>query len=416
MGSVLHLVGFDDRVDQDFSVLRHALHSSVILVASTRLYQNLTVMFPGELLPPQIPIVPLDMTLQRIEDSLHDGDVTVLASGDPLFFGIGRKLISAFPGTEIQITPARSSMQLAFSRFQIPWDDAHFVSLHGRPAGNLAVSLLRWPKVFILTDRQNTPNMIARQLLTECGKEYTSGIKVHVGENLGFETERLIKGSLEEIAEQAFVDPNVMILVNRNLSQEAEPIFGLQEPEICHSRGLITKNEVRAASIHSLRLPKNGVLWDVGAGSGSVGLEVARLFPEIRVLAIEKEEEQWKNIENNRKKFAAWNLELVKGMAPDALYNLPDPSRIFVGGSGGNLEQILDYCVTRLLPGGIMVVNAVIEKTAEQAPKILYDHGLEVEIRELAVQRFSYPEGERQQYNPIKIIVGIKQIQEFVHE
>lgn len=416
MGSVLHLVGFDDRVGQDFSVLRHALHSSVILIASTRLYHNLTLMFPGELLPPQIPIVPLDMTLQRIEESLRDGDVTVLASGDPLFFGIGRKLISAFPEVEIQITPARSSMQLAFSRFQIPWDDAHFISLHGRPAGNLAASLLRWPKVFVLTDRQNTPDMIARQLLKECGKEYTSEISVHVGENLGFEIERLIKGSLEEIADQAFVDPNVMILVNRSPALQIEPVFGLQEPEICHSRGLITKNEVRAASIHSLRLPRNGVLWDVGAGSGSVGLEVARLFPGIQVMAIEKEEEQWQHIEANRKKFAAWNLELVKGMAPDALSNLPDPKRIFVGGSGGNLEQILDCCVTRLLPGGSIVVNAVIEKTAALAPEILYGYGLEVEIRELAVQRFSYPEGDRQQYNPIKIIVGIKQIQELVHE
>lgn len=237
-----------------------------------------------------------------------------------------------------------------------------------------------------------------------------------MGENLGFEIERLIKGSLEEIADQAFVDPNVMILVNRSPALQIEPVFGLQEPEICHSRGLITKNEVRAASIHSLRLPRNGVLWDVGAGSGSVGLEVARLFPGIQVMAIEKEEEQWQHIEANRKKFAAWNLELVKGMAPDALSNLPDPKRIFVGGSGGNLEQILDCCVTRLLPGGSIVVNAVIEKTAALAPEILYGYGLEVEIRELAVQRFSYPEGDRQQYNPIKIIVGIKQIQELVHE
>lgn len=92
MGSVLHLVGFDDRVGQDFSVLRHALHSSVILIASTRLYHNLTLMFPGELLPPQIPIVPLDMTLQRIEESLRDGDVTVLASGDPLFLELAANL------------------------------------------------------------------------------------------------------------------------------------------------------------------------------------------------------------------------------------------------------------------------------------------------------------------------------------
>lgn len=237
-----------------------------------------------------------------------------------------------------------------------------------------------------------------------------------MAEHLGFETERLVSGSPEEIAAQAFVDPNVMILVNRAPFLAAEPAFGLQESEISHSRGLITKNEVRAASIHSLRLSREGVLWDVGAGSGAVGLEVARLFPGIRVLAVEKEEEQWHNILANRDDFGAWNLELVKGMAPEALHPLPDPTRVFVGGSGGNLKEILDLCAARLQPGGIIVVNAVIEKTAAQAPEILHGNGLEVEIRELGVQRYSYPEGERLQYNPIKIIVGKKQIQEFVHE
>ncbi|MBU0961611.1 MAG: precorrin-6y C5,15-methyltransferase (decarboxylating) subunit CbiE [Proteobacteria bacterium] len=416
MGSVLHLVGFADSAGHDFSALLHGLRSSVILVASTRLYQKLMAMFPEEHIPPHIPVVPLDTALQRIKDSLQDGDVTVLASGDPLFFGIGRKLISVFPEVEIQITPALSSMQLAFSRFQIPWDDAHFVSLHGRPSENLSAVLLRWPKVFVLTDRHNSPTMIARYLLKECVKEKSTEIEVHVGENIGFESERLVSGNLEAIAAQHFVDPNVMILVNRCPFLQTAPCFGLQESEIQHSRGLITKNEVRAASIHALRLSRDGVFWDVGAGSGSVGLEVARLFPELRVLAIEKEEGQWRNIETNRKRFAAWNLELVKGMAPEVLHDLPDPTRVFVGGSGGNLEQILDLCVARLLPGGIVVVNAVIEKTATQAPEILYRRGLEVEVRELVVQRFSYPEGERQQYNPIKIIVGKKEIQEPVYE
>jgi precorrin-6B C5,15-methyltransferase / cobalt-precorrin-6B C5,C15-methyltransferase len=416
MESVLHLVGFDDSGGRDFSALLHGIRSSVILVASTRLYQKLTAMFPEERIPPHISVFPLDTALQRIKDSLQDGDVMVMASGDPLFFGIGRKLISVFPEVGIQITPALSSMQLAFSRFQIPWDDAHFVSLHGRPIENMAATLLRRPKVFILTDRERSPAKIARHLLTDCKKEKCRGIEVHVGENLGFETERLVSGTLEEIAAQHFADPNVMILINHSSFLQTAPCFGLQESEICHSRGLITKNEVRAASIHSLRLPSKGVLWDVGAGSGSVGLEVARLFPEISVLAIEKEEEQWQHIETNRQHFAAWNLKLVKGRAPEVLQELPDPSRVFVGGSGGNLEQILDLCVARLLPGGVVVVNAVIEKTATLAPKFLYDHGFDVEIRELAVQRYRYPEGERQQYNPIKIIVGTKQIQELVHE
>lgn len=154
MGFVLHLVGFDG-LGQDFSALRHALHSSVALVASSRLYQKITTMFPDEHIPAQIPVVPLDSALQQIRDSLHDGDVTVLASGDPLF-GIGRKLLDVFPEVEIRITPALSSMQLAFSRFKIPWDDAHFVSLHGRELVNLAPRLLGCAKVFVLTDKKQS--------------------------------------------------------------------------------------------------------------------------------------------------------------------------------------------------------------------------------------------------------------------
>ncbi len=415
MDSVLHIIGFD-APGQASPALRSSLASSVSLVSSRRLYEKLAEVIPEEQLPPLIPIVPLASALQRIEQALEKGDVTVLASGDPLFFGIGRKLTLSFPEVEIRIVPALSSMQLAFSRFHIPWDDARFVSLHGRSSRQLANRLLAWPKVFVLTDSENSPQEIARQLLAECGEERTAGIEVHVGENLGFDTERLVSATLGEISAKHFAEPNVMILVNREFSPGAEPCFGLQEKEICHSRGLITKNEVRAAAIHSLRLPREGVLWDVGAGSGSVGLEAARLVPGLQVLSIEKEEEQWQNIETNRKRFAAWNLQLVKGMAPEVLESLPKPTRIFVGGSGGNLEQILDLCVSRLLPGGVIVVNAVIEKTAAQAPPILHGHGLEVEIKEIAVQRFSYPENDGQRYNPIKIIVGVKKVQESCDE
>jgi len=348
--------------------------------------------------------------MDGIKESLKKGDVTVLASGDPLFFGIGRKLIQSFAGSDIRIHPALSSMQLAFSRFNIPWDDARFVSLHGRSNKLLAARLLPYPKVFLFTDPQNSPSDIAGKLLAECGKERISEMIIHVGELLGSHSERLSTGNVTEIAAGRFTDPNVMILLNPQAGLNTKlPVFGLQEKEIVHSRGLITKNEVRAAAIHALRLPQKGVLWDVGAGSGSIGLEASRLFPGLHVLAIEKENEQWQNVEANRKRFSAWNMTLVKGKAPDALQQLPPPARIFVGGSGGNLQQILEFCTEKLLPGGIIVVNAVIAGTAKLAPEILYKSGLAVEIREIAVQRLSYPEEEKQQFNPIKIIVGKKQ-------
>ncbi len=414
--SMLHIIGFNIS-DPDLIKLRASLESSVALVASKRLYEKLKLQLPQDQLPPLISIVPIQHCIDGIKEYLEKGDVTVLASGDPLFFGIGRKLTQSFPDSDIRIHPTLSSMQLAFARFKLPWDDARFISLHGRSNNLLAARLLRYPKVFLLTDSQNSPSEIAGQLLAECGREVTSEIIIHVGEHLGSSSERLSSGNLTEIAAGNFNEPNVMILLNPLAGLITKhPSFGLQEKEIVHSRGLITKNEVRAAAIHALRLPQKDVLWDVGAGSGSVGLEAARFFLELHVFAIEKEKEQWQNIEPNRKRFSAWNMELVQGEAPDILQHLPLPARIFIGGSGGNLQQILEFCTEKLLPGGIIVVNAVIARTAKLAPEILYRSGLDVEIREIAVQRFSYPEEKRQQFNPIKIIVGEKPTSEPVEE
>ncbi len=390
-----------------------------------------------------IPIAPVQEALVQAARELTHGDVVVLASGDPLFFGIGRTLLQFFSPDRIAIHPALSSMQLAFSRFKIPWDDAGFLSLHGRgrsssipgasdtgpslacEANNLAATLLTHDKVFLFTDHNSSPDQIAKSLLTECGNGIDAEYVLYVAENLGMDNERLHTGTLSEIAEQTFTPLNVMILIKTS-SSPMVPYFGLAEDEITHSRGLITKNEVRAASLHALRLPRQGVLWDVGAGSGSVGLEAARLFPELQVFAVEREEEQVKNIQKNREQFQAWNLKLLQGGAPDILTYLPAPDRVFIGGSGGQLHAIIDHAAKRLTPGGRIVVNAVLEKTAQDAPEYLHAQGLEVTLSEIKVTRRCYPqatdspvslapwtaqkrpEQESQAMHPITIIVGQK--------
>ena len=356
-----------------------------------------------------IPIAPVQDALEQAARELTHGDVVVLASGDPLFFGIGRTLLQFFSPDRITIHPALSSMQLTFSRFKIPWDDAKFLSLHGRETVNLAATLLIHAKIFLFTDRHFSPDRIARSLLTECGSGINSEYILHVAENLGMNDERLHTGTLAEIAEQTFTPLNTMILMRIKASPSSMvPCFGLMEDEIMHSRGLITKNEVRAASLHGLRLPRQGVLWDLGAGSGSVGLEAARLFPELQVFAVEKEEEQVKNIQKNRDHFQAWNLKLFKGSALEILKDLPSPDRVFIGGSGGQLRAIIDHAAERLSPGGRIVVNAVLEKTAQNAPAYLHAQGLDVTLSEIKVTRRCYPEQNNQTMHPITIIVGRK--------
>lgn len=407
MAAVIHVRGVaPGRVTESLTIAD--LSSSVALVASQRLFDSLLQSFPEGGLPPLIPLLPLEKSLKEIEETLAHGDVTILASGDPLFYGIGRMVMENFPKQEISFHPALSSMQLCFARFSISWDDACFVSLHGRSVKRIAAKLVKDPKVFVFTDPKHSPDMIAGKLLQECGKKALADTSVYVAESLGTAEERLFRGSLLETAAAHFTDPNVMILLNKIKTDGVDFSFGLQEDEIKHSRGLITKNEVRAALIHSLRLPNSGVLWDIGAGSGSVGLECARMCPNMQVVAIEREEEQWQNIELNREHFAVWNLELIKGAAPKSLGNLSLPIRIFVGGSGGDLQKILESAVNALLPGGIIVVNAVISKTAKLAPEILYRLGLDVEIKEVAVSRYTYPQVDRNPFNPITIVVGKK--------
>ncbi|SHO45431.1 bifunctional cobalt-precorrin-7 (C(5))-methyltransferase/cobalt-precorrin-6B (C(15))-methyltransferase [Desulfopila aestuarii] len=354
----------------------------------------------------RIPISPLTGAIESIRDHLSSGDVAVLASGDPLFFGIGKKLIKEFGRNRVKITPAVSSLQYAFARFAIPWDDAAFVSLHGRKHHNRVAALLTRPLTAVLTDNINRPEMLAAELLQFVGKN-DEMMKIHVAENLGMPDERCVSGTLAEIAAMTFGNLSCMIIVRNEVSNSSgKSSFGLIEDEIIHSRGLITKNEVRASALHALAIPANAIMWDIGAGSGSVSIEAARMQPDTLVYAIEKEEEQQHNILANIARYGVANIQLVSGGAPEMLAGLPRPDRIFVGGSGGNLAEILRHGADELLPDGRIVVSAVLEKTRKEAPEILYQCGLKVDLRQIEVRRCCYPSGQTTTFNPITLIVG----------
>lgn len=359
-----------------------------------------------------VPIAPLAQALAAIEARLPRGPVAVLAGGDPLFFGIGRSLIARFGRERLRVAPGLSAMQLACARFAEPWDDFAFVSLHGRSVEDLAARILPQPKVFCFTDGVNSPDAVARILLAACENlkdhELAAACRLRVAENLGASDEQLREGSLAEIASGEFSPLSVM-LFTRPQPPAAWPRFGLSEDDFSHSRGLITKDEVRAATLQLLSLPERGVLWDIGAGSGSVALSAARLCPNLMVQAVERRPEELDNIRANCRKFAVYNVRIVTGEAPSALAGLPDPDRVFIGGSGGQLPGIIASAAARLKPGGRLVANAVTGETLAQAPGLFAAGGLSgVRIIEIAVRRLDYPAGERQTNNSISIIVGNK--------
>ncbi|MDK9707420.1 MAG: precorrin-6y C5,15-methyltransferase (decarboxylating) subunit CbiE [Desulforhopalus sp.] len=355
-------------------------------------------------------ITPLQGALIKIREALPHGKVAILASGDPLFYGIGRRLLSEFPQEKIELFPALSSVQRACALFRIPWDDARITSLHGRTTSHLPGLLLGHAKHLILTDAANSPDFLAGQILDYLQaigeQELPAAIRMLVAEDIGLSTERITSCSLDEARSQRFSAMNVICLLIPGAALSIpEYRLGLTEEIIHHSRGLITKNEVRAATLHQLRLPETGVLWDVGAGSGSLSIEAARANPRLTVFAIEQKDEELANIKKNIVKFRCFNIVAVPGRAPEALAGLPDPQRVFIGGSGGALPAIIPAVAARLAEGGILVVNGVAQKTIDTAPGLLRAAGFTVQSATVQVSRTD-PHGNTIHFNPISIMTG----------
>lgn len=287
--------------------------------------------------------------------------VIVLTSGDPLFFGLGRLLLAEFPAAQMTFHPHLSSVQLAFSRIKIPWQDAHLISAHGRSLDELTRVLQQGAeKIAILTDHQNTPDAIARLLI---GLALPSTYQIWVCENLGSEAEQVQCFMPEALVDQAFAPLNVVVLLRHEneqvLNLDHLPAFGLSDHcflSFSDRPGLITKREVRLLVLGELGLRSGQVIWDVGAGTGSVSVEIARLFPESKIYAIEQTAVGISLIQQNTQRFQVNNIIPVHGKAPDSLQGLPSPDRIFIGGSGGNLEEILTICQQQIQPNGIVVL------------------------------------------------------------
>ncbi|HTU19886.1 MAG TPA: precorrin-6y C5,15-methyltransferase (decarboxylating) subunit CbiE [Gemmataceae bacterium] len=318
-----------------------------------------------------------------LQQSAQRRKTVVLASGDPLYYGIGRLLLETFPREQLLFLPHLSSVQLAFARIKETWDDACIVSLHGRPLQSLAAALhRREDKIAVFTDARNSPAAIGAFLReTGCAEAYHI---IWVCENLGGPDERVSPWTPRELESQLeiFSPLNIVILLrmNRPLARgiSSLPLLGIPEDALRHRtrRGnLITKREIRLLSLCYLELHPGEVLWDVGAGSGSVAIEAACLHPAMKIFAIEKGAEAYANLEANVRVFGTSGVHAVAGTAPDVFASLPDPDAVFVGGSGGSLEAILAAALQRLKPQGRLVVNCITLDNLARGWQWLRDRG-----------------------------------------
>jgi precorrin-6Y C5,15-methyltransferase (decarboxylating) len=283
--------------------------------------------------------------------------VCVLASGDPGFFGIVRALGERLGPGRLAVHPAPSSVAMAFARLGLSWDDATVVSAHGRPLEAAVAAMAaarRAGKVAVLTSPDNPPEAVGKAL--RAGGYGDDVDEVAVVSRIGDAAERVQRLDLDALADGSF-DPMsvVIVLASAAAIRAGGPglAWGLPEDEFAHRGGMITKAEVRAVALGKLALPPAGVLWDVGAGSGSVAIECARLAPGLDVVAIDRDPEQAARIRTNAAAHGV-SVTVVEGEAPAAFERVPDPDRVFVGGGG---LDVLDAVLARLRPGGVVVAN-----------------------------------------------------------
>jgi len=313
----------------------------------------------------QLDLLPVDIGAERLGWpspfslepllALRGAPTCVLASGDPMLFGVGASLSRRVAAEEMQVLPAPSSCSLAAARLGWALQDVLILSIVARPLAALAAHLHSGVRLLVLSNDGLSPAAIAA-LLRERG---FGPSRISVLEHLGGPAERRIDGLAEDWSDPPIADLNLVAI--ECLAAPGTPrlsrVGGLPDSAFEHD-GQLTKRDVRAITLARLAPLPGELLWDVGAGSGSIGIEWMRTHPGCRAIAIEADAGRQQLIERNRDTLGVPGLQLIRGRAPDALEGLEPPDAIFIGG-GVTRPGVLDLCWAQLKPGGRLVANAV---------------------------------------------------------
>jgi precorrin-6Y C5,15-methyltransferase (decarboxylating) len=312
----------------------------------------------------------LDGVVDRIRKA-EKSKIAILSIGDPLFYGTARYLCDRVGKERFEVVPHVSSMQLAFARVKESWDEAVLTNLASQTIDRVIEKIRSAEKVGAFTTDEVSPAILAKALLDAQIDYFTA----YVCENLGSRDERVTQGELVEIAAMEFSPLNVVILVrkpdvpDRPTQSAGKRLFGNSDTAFLQSQpkhGLLTPSEIRAIALSELDLGPRSIVWDVGAGSGSVAIECAQIARDGHVYAIEMDPEDHVLIRSNAEQFGVKNLVPVLGMAPAVWKDLPDPDAIFIGGTGRKVHDIIAAAILRLKPGGrIVAAMGSIENVAE---------------------------------------------------
>ena len=420
---MIDVIGTDAGAPASLPAPQQTLLRAAAVIAAPQRLQAALQEWLGNALPELISSDDPRALVDSLQSRAADQAVVVLASGDPLWFGLGRILCDRIGAERLRFHPAPTSLQLAFSRIGRPWQDADWVSLHGRDPEILASTLQKRPAALaVLTDPNQGGAGTVQQMLRSSGLEASTDL--WLCENLGHPDERV-----QLIAPHAALPTDLQpLLIALLIAREPAapdpqqlPLFGLDDGlYLQHSDhpGLMTKREVRIQLLAELALPPQGVLWDLGAGTGSVGLEALRLRPGLQLLAVERRAGGAQLIQRNAQRLGVSPAAVLEADATTVLNGglpsqLSQPDRVLLGGGGAQRERLLQEVLTRLRCGGVVVIPlASIEALASVRP-LLENAGLAVRVQQLQAWR-GQPLGDGTRLapmNPTLIVTGTKPAQ-----
>ena len=321
-----------------------------------------------------------------------DVKIAILVTGDPLFYGLARYLFDELGRERCEIVPHVSSMQLAFARVKESWDEAYLTDLANHSLDTVVERIRTVEKVGLFTTETCGPADVAQALLDHRLDYFT----IYVCENLGARNERVTRGSVAEIAADSFESLNVMVLIrdtdvpDQPRQLKVQSLFGNPDEAFVQSTpklGLLTSAEVRSLALSQMKLHSRSIVWDIGAGCGTVSVEAAQLAPGGQVFAIEQDAEDEALIRENAHRFDAPNVVPVLGRAPEAWADLPDPNAIFLEGSGREVVRVAELAFERLVPGGCLVGNLVSIGALDELRQTLAKKATDVQVWMINIAR-----------------------------
>lgn len=354
---------------------KKALNEAELLIGAKRMTE--AVQKPGQMVLHEYRS---EKIVEYIREHPKYRTVAIALSGDVGFYSGAKKLIDQLDGN-VEVICGISSVVYFMSKIGLSWDDAKIVSAHGRNC-NL-ISLIRHnSKVFSILGTEDGVAVLASRLVY-----YGMGdVTLYVGENLSYENEKIFHDKAANLTEYRGDALSVVTACNEKATPMSA-VHGISDGEFLRGKAPMTKEEVRTVSLSKLRLSEDSVCYDVGAGTGSVSVEMALRAWMGQVYAIEKKEDALALLKENKKKFAVDNLAIIPGVAPEAMTELPAPTHAFIGGSSGNMQDIINLLLEKN-PKVRIVINCITLETVTEAMNAIRDFGLEdVDIVQLAAAR-----------------------------